>query len=169
MLPFGASLPGRTTTKSPERMPTSFMLSPCTSRAKASSEPTSSWLSTRWSSMFSSARIGWGAARRHHLVGLGLHFVDIDDFDGARLGWIPPDVALALQGVEVVLDRRTRGEADRFADFAYGRWVAADFLSKPEVLQNFPLPAGQRFRHNVPSLLRRCRRPRADHLAPGAV
>src|SRR5207302_8121704 len=84
---------------------------------------------------------------RNDLAEFGLHFVDVDDFDGARLGRIAPDVALPLQSVEVVLNRGAGGESDRFANFANGRRVTADLLSKPKVPQDLPLPAGQRLRH----------------------
>src|SRR2546426_3030288 len=106
---------------------------------------------------------------RNHLAELGLQLVDVDDFDGAGLGGIPANIAFALQRVEVVLHRGAGGEPDRLTDFTDSGWVAANFLTKSKVLQNFPLPAGQRFRHLVPSLVRRCRWPGADHLAPSAV
>src|SRR2546427_3388925 len=106
---------------------------------------------------------------RDYLAELGLQLVDVDDFDGAGLGGIPANVSLALQRVEVVLHRGAGGEPDRLTDFTDRGRVAADLLTKPKVLQDFPLPAGQRFRHLDPSLVRRSRWPGADHLAPSAV
>src|SRR5207245_1994253 len=83
---------------------------------------------------------------------------------------VAADVAFALQRVQVILHGGAGSESNRLANFADGGWVAADLLTEPKVLQDFPLPAGQRFWHVVPSLVRRCRRrrPGADHLAPSA-
>src|SRR3989454_1229215 len=106
---------------------------------------------------------------RDHLTELGLQLVDVDDFYGAGLGGVQENIASALQRIEVVLHRRAGGEANRLTDFTDCGRVAADLLTKPKVLQDFPLPAGQRFRHVVPSLVRRSRWPGADHLAPSAV
>src|SRR5438067_12072342 len=69
----------------------------------------------------------------------------------------------------MVCDCGTVGVPYGFTDLTYCRRVAADLLTKPEVLQDFPLPAGQRFGHLVPSLVRRCLWPGADHLSPSAV
>jgi hypothetical protein len=68
---------------------------------------------------------------RDDLAEFGLELIDIDHFDGARFGWIPTDVALAFEGVEMVLHRRARGQADRLADLADGWGIAPNLLSEP--------------------------------------
>src|SRR5207249_11387567 len=50
------------------------------------------------------------AHERHgdDLTELGLQLVDVDDFDGAGLGGVPANISLALQRIEVVLNRGDR-------------------------------------------------------------
>ena len=51
--------------------------------------------------------------------------VRVDDLDRARPVRVAPQVALALEGHQLVLDRRRAGQPDRLADLPHARRVAA--------------------------------------------
>ena len=70
--------------------------------------------------------------------------------DGPRLGGVAAQVAEALQRAQVAVHRRRRGEADRLADLAHRRRIAAvaDLLFDEH--QHLALAAGELLRgHDV--------------------
>ncbi len=67
----------------------------------------------------------------------------MDDLDRARAVRVAPQVALALERHELVLDRRRAGQADGVADLAHARRVAALLDAGADGLEHEPLTRGE--------------------------
>jgi len=65
------------------------------------------------------------------------------DLDRARSADVAVQVALALQRGELVRDARGAGQADRLADLAHRRRVAALLHRVPDDLEHLALPPGE--------------------------
>src|SRR4029077_14499219 len=65
------------------------------------------------------------------------------DLDGAGLARVAPQVALVLQGGEVGVNRRGRGQADRLADLTHARRVALLPGLRVDELEHLALTRGE--------------------------
>ena len=69
------------------------------------------------------------------------------DLDGPRLGGVAAQEAQALQRGEVAVHRGRRGEADRLADLAHARRVAALAHAGLDEVEDASLAGGELFGH----------------------
>jgi hypothetical protein len=76
-------------------------------------------------------------------------FGPAQDLDRPRLGRVPPDVTELHQAGEVAVDRRRRGQPERFADLPYRRRIAALGDGGADVVEHLLLTGTQVARFGV--------------------